>query len=64
MDYLKLSDEERDALLNGIDEAQRRLDEYEGDTLTVEEARSLLRDCLSAPVYEVLRNHKAERMLN
>ena len=64
MDYLKLSDEEERALLNGIDEAQRRLAERKGETLTIEEARSLLKECLGEPIYMVLRNHKAERMLN
>ena len=64
MAYLKLTDEERDALLKGIDEAEERLLQHEGDSLTVEEARSLLRDCLEAPFWEVLKNHKAERLLN
>lgn len=63
MAYLELSDEERDALLNGLDEAERRLAQHEG-SLTVEEARSLLRDCLGSALWTVLRNHKAERMLN
>jgi len=63
MDYIKLTDEERDSLLKAIDEAEARVAQHEGG-FTIEEARSLLRDCLAEPFYEVLRNHKAERMLN
>lgn len=66
MDYLKLTDEEQEALLNGIDKAQEILAQYkmEGHSLSWDEARSLLRECLGEPIYMVLRNHKAERMLN
>ena len=63
MGTIKLTDEERDSLLKAIDEAEARVAQHEGG-FTVEEARSLLRDCLEAPFWEVLKNHKAERLLN
>lgn len=63
MARLKLSSEEKDKLLRGIEEAQRRLSEYQGE-LTEEDARLLLKETLSDALYLVLKNHKSERQLN
>jgi len=62
MGRIKLTSEEKERLLQGIDEAQRKLDEYQGE-LTEAEALSLLRDSLGDAVYSVLKNHKSERLL-
>ena len=63
MARLKLSSEEKDKLLRGIEEAQRRLSEYQGE-LTEEDARLLLKETLSDALYLVLKNHKDERRLS
>lgn len=63
MARLKLSEDEKRKLLNGIDEARRRLDEWEGE-LSEEDARLLLKETLSDALYLVLKNHKSERQLN
>lgn len=63
MTRLKLSEDEKKKLLNGIDEARRRLDEWEGE-LSEEDARLLLKETLSDALYLVLKNHKSERQLN
>ena len=63
MARLKLSEDEKKKLLNGIDEARRRLDEWEGE-LSEEDARLLLKETLSDAIYLVLKNHKSERQLN
>jgi hypothetical protein len=63
MARLKLSEDEKKKLLNGIDEARRRLDEWEGE-LSEEDARLLLKETLSDALYLVLKNHKSERQLN
>ena len=62
MAAIVLTSEEKDSLLKGIEEARRRLSEYQGD-LTEEDARSLLRETLGDALYSVLRNHKSERLL-
>ena len=62
MARLKLSEDEKKKLLNGIDEARRRLDEWEGE-LSEEDARLLLKETLSVALYLVLKNHKSERQL-
>ena len=62
MARLKLSEDEKKKLLNGIDEARRRLDEWEGE-LSEEDARLLLKETLSEALYVVLKNHKSERQL-
>jgi len=62
MARLKLTSEEKEKLLQGINEAQRRLASWDGD-LTDEDARSLLRETLGDALFSVLRNHKAERLL-
>ena len=59
---LKLTNEERDKLLLGIDEAMLMLSEYQGE-LTEVGARSLLRETLGDALTLVLKNHKDERML-
>ena len=63
MARLKLSEDEKKKLLNGIDEARRRLNEWEGE-LSEEDARLLLKETLSDALYLVLKNHKSERQLN
>ena len=63
MARLKLSEDEKKKLLNGIDEARRRLDEWEGE-LSEEDARLLLKETLSDALYLVLKNHKDERRLS
>lgn len=63
MARLKLSSEEKEKLLNGIKEAQRRLANWDGD-ITEEEARSMLRETLSDALVLVLKNHKDERRLS
>ncbi len=63
MAKLNLTVEERKQLLDGLTEARRRLLDYEGDTLTENDARALLRDTLGDAVCMILRNHKNERKL-
>lgn len=63
MARLKLSSEEKEKLLNGIKEAQRRLADWDGD-ITEEDARLLLKETLSDALVLVLKNHKSERQLN
>jgi hypothetical protein len=63
MARLKLSSEEKEKLLNGIKEAQRRLANWDGD-ITEEDARLLLKETLSDALVLVLKNHKSERQLN
>lgn len=63
MARLKLSSEEKEKLLNGINEAQRRLANWDGD-ITEEDARLLLKETLSDALVLVLKNHKSERQLN
>lgn len=62
MAYLKLTVEEKRALLDGIEEAQRRLSDY-GEEIAEADARALLRDTIGDAVYMILRNHKSERQL-
>ena len=63
MARLKLSSEEKEKLLNGINEAQRRLANWDGD-ITEEDARLLLKETLSDALVLVLKNHKDERRLS
>lgn len=63
MARLKLTREERDKLLKGIDEAERRLAQHEGE-LTEADARSLLKDTVEDAFTEILKNHKSERLLS
>lgn len=63
MARLKLSSEEKEKLLNGIKEAQRRLTNWDGD-ITEEDARLLLKETLSDALVLVLKNHKDERRLS
>lgn len=62
MARLKLTSEEKEKLLQGINEAQRRLASWDGD-MTEEDARSLLKETLGDALVLVLKNHKAERLL-
>ena len=62
MGRIRLTSEEKEKLLQGIEEAQRKLDEHQGE-LTEEDAFSLLRESLGDAVYYVLKNHKSERLL-
>jgi hypothetical protein len=62
MARLKLSKEEKDKLLQGIDEAERRLASFEGE-MTEADARSLLKDTVEEAITDILRNHKSERLL-
>jgi hypothetical protein len=62
MTKLVLSKEEKDKLLQGVDEAKRRLSEWEGE-LTEEDARLLLKETLQDALVLVLKNHKKERLL-
>jgi hypothetical protein len=59
---LKLTNEESDKLLHGIDEARRMLSKYQGE-LTEDDIRSLLRENLGDALTLILKNHKDERML-
>lgn len=63
MARLKLSEDEKKSLLDGIEEARRRLKEWEGE-LSEEDARLILKDTLSDALYLVLKNHRSERRLN
>ena len=63
MARLKLTKEEKDRLLQGIDEAERRLSEYQGE-LTWAEVRILLKETIGDALYMVLKNHKSERKLS
>ena len=60
---LKLSREEKEKLLRGIDEAERRLAQHEGE-LTLADARSLLKETIADAMNEILKNHKSERLLS
>ena len=62
MARLKLSKEEKDKLLQGIDEAERRLASFEGE-MTEADALSLLKDTVEEAITDILRNHKSERLL-
>ena len=62
MTKLVLSKEEKEKLLQGVDEAKRRLSEWEGE-LTEEDARLLLKETLQDALVLVLKNHKKERLL-
>lgn len=62
MTKLVLSSEEKEKLLQGVDEAKRRLSEWEGE-LTEEDARLLLKETLQDALVLVLKNHKKERLL-
>lgn len=64
MGRLKLTVEERGNLLKGIEDAKRRLNDYDGDELTEADARTLLRDTIGDALNTILRNHKSERRLN
>jgi hypothetical protein len=58
---LVLSVEERTALLKGIDDARRRILNY--DDMTEDDARTLLRDTIGDALNTILRNHRNERQL-
>ena len=62
MARLKLTKDEKDKLLQGIDEAERRLASFEGE-MTEADARSLLKETVEDAITEILRNHKSERLL-
>ena len=59
---LILSVEEKQALLKGIDDARRRILDY--DDMTEDDARTLLRDTIGDAVNTILRNHRHERQLS
>lgn len=63
MARLKLTREEREKLLRGIDEAERRLSQHEGD-FTEADARSLLKETVADAMTEIMKNHKSERLLS
>lgn len=58
---LKLSVEEKQTLLKGIEQARRRL--LDCDDVTTNDARIILRDTLTDTLNTILRNHKQERQL-
>lgn len=58
---LILSVEEKTALLKGIDDARRRILDY--DDMTEDDARTLLRDTIGDALNTILRNHRDERQL-
>lgn len=60
--HLKLSVEERNALLQGIEQARRRVLDFDDD-MTENDARIILRETLSDTLNTILRNHKQERQL-
>lgn len=60
--HLKLSVEERNALLQGIEQARRRVLDFDDD-MTEDDARIILRETLSDTLNTILRNHKQERQL-
>ena len=62
MARIKLSCSEKELILNGINEARRRLNVWEGE-ITYEDARLLLKETLSDALCLVLRNHRSERQL-
>jgi hypothetical protein len=62
MTKLKLSVEEKRNLLDGIEEARRRLLEFD-EEMTEDDARALLLDTLGDAVYTILKNHRQERLL-
>jgi hypothetical protein len=64
MGRIKLTREERERLLQSIDEAQAKLADVDEDSLTEEEALSLLRECFGDVLSDILRAHKKERLLN
>lgn len=59
---LILSVEEKQALLKGIDDARRRLLDF--DEMTEDDARTLLRETVGDAVNMILRNHRHERQLS
>jgi hypothetical protein len=59
---LKLTVEERTALLQSIEQARRRVLDF-ADELTENDARVILRETLSDAFNTVLRNHRNERQL-
>ena len=59
---LILSVEDKQALLTGIDDARRRLLDY--DEMTEDDARTLLRETVGDAVNTILRNHRHERQLS
>lgn len=63
MGKFKLTVEEQRNLLNGIDDARRRLLDYDGE-LTEDDARTLLRDTIGDALCLILRNHRNERKLS
>ena len=58
---LKLSVEEKQTLLKGIEQARRRL--LDCDDVTENDACIILRDTLTDTLNTILRNHKQERQL-
>lgn len=58
---LILSVEEKTTLLKGIDDARRRILDY--DDMTEDDARTLLRDTIGDALNTILRNHRDERQL-
>lgn len=63
MARLKLTKEEKERLLQGIDEAERRLSKYQGE-ITWAEARLLLRETIGYTLHMISKNHISERMLS
>ena len=59
--HLILSVEEKQTLLNGIEQARRRL--LDCEEITEGDARNILRETLTDTLNTILRNHKQERQL-
>ena len=59
---IKLTVEERNALLQGIEQARRRLLDFD-EEMTEGDARTVLRETLADTLNTILRNHKQERQL-
>lgn len=60
---LKLTVEEKQNLLDAIEQARRRVMDFDGDDMTDADARTILRENLLEPLNTILRNHKKERLL-
>lgn len=60
---IKLTVEERNALLQGIEQARRRLLDFD-EEMTEGDARTVLRETLADTLNTILRNHKQERNLS
>ena len=64
MARLKLTVEERENLLKRIEDARRRINDYDADELTEADAVAILRDTLGDVLNDILKAHRNERLLN